>query len=352
MGFLEKKIAAATAPLATTIDQLQTAVGTTEAGSLATVDERAQLIMGQNYPTLEEGEVWPMSCRSNYFAIQLLKGQLAPVIEFVAATDPTLGLRLRIVEADVSRLESQQAADELALASLRAYAEQTHQLAVATEAGLAAEKLENVAQAARLDALDKQQAADRLDIAALQLAQAATEAKATAALSGVEADRLLAQAADAKANQALADAATAKGLAQAAQAKADTASTSAAEAKGLAQTAQAKGEAAQASATTAINNAAAAQAAATAAGARLRTKRVPTVAMPLSGTVTQVITWDVAFPDANYNALPELEGSGLLNQMASVTARTPTTCTVQIKNTLGLLLAAGAGTLTLTALHD
>ena len=183
---------------------------------------------------------------------------------------------------------------------------------------------------------------------------------AQAAQADVEANELvdIAQAAELHAVEAKAVAAQTKADAAQALASGNTVAISAAQTK--ADAAQAKAEAAQAQATAAIAAAAAAQAQATAASTattalagRIRTKRVATPAMAIGGTATMNVVWETPFPDNLYTmSAPALVSGSLLGLAATVTAHSPTGCTVQIKNTLGLVLLAGAGTLELNAIHD
>lgn len=213
------------------------------------------------------------------------------------------------------------------------------------ETALASSQAQASAQAAQLQFLDAKATltasatdANALAITALQTRQGAGEAaqallaaRLTTEDAAIAAAQATATAAQFAASQAQAGAATA-------QAKADADAT-------LALAAQAAAEAAKATATQAL-------AASTALAARFRTKRMVTPGVALGGTMSMAIVWDVPFADDKYNAVAEFEGLALLGLTAVVTNRTATGCTVTSKNVLGLQLLAGAGTVTVTAIHD
>ncbi len=50
-----KELTQATEPIAQSVGDLKTTVGVGQDGALVTVDDRARLIMGQNYPVLDAG---------------------------------------------------------------------------------------------------------------------------------------------------------------------------------------------------------------------------------------------------------------------------------------------------------
>lgn len=168
----------------------------------------------------------------------------------------------------------------------------------------------DAANSARLDALALQEQADALADAALQAYQARAESAQAATQAQV--------------SQAIAAAATA----------------------------QSKAEAAQATATQAQALAQAAQASQALLAARFRVARLASPAIAVGGTGTLQVTWSPAFADDKYSVVAECEGAALLGLEATVTARTATGCTVQLKNSLGLNLALGAGTISLLATHD
>ncbi|TVT43125.1 hypothetical protein FNT36_03260 [Hymenobacter setariae] len=375
-----KELQQAVAPIQTSVAGLQTVVGTNESGVPVNIDDRFRVALGQDFPVLPEGQTWPMSSRSNYFAIQLLKAQFATLNETVNNTFPALSLRLEQTESALAALQAQQDADDLAEVAQDAYAQQTRALALAADAkAVAAQATADAAKAANL--LTDAKAAAALSAAAVAdgkavavQAKADADATATALLQArLTTDEAAIAAAQAKAEQALAAAQAAQTTANTAQAKADADAKAAADAQltanqalalattasNTAASAQTAATNAQASATTAINNAAAAQTTATAAqaattalAAKFREKRVPTNQMALGATITQVVTWDTPFSDDKYSPIAELTGSGVLGLRADVLSWTAATVTVQIKNTLGLVLVAGAGTLIITAKHD
>lgn len=78
---------------------------------------------------------------------------------------------------------------------------------------------------------------------------------------------------------------------------------------------------------------------------------MPTPALALGATVTLDVAWDTPLADANYGVFVSMVGGSLLGLGATVTAQTATGCTIKIKNTLGLVLLAGAGTLEAFAYH-
>lgn len=180
--------------------------------------------------------------------------------------------------------------------------------------------------------------ANSLDIAALQRQAVAAELATAALQARATKDEALLATAQAKADAAQADANVLKMTAAAAQARLDTVATAAA-------TAQTQADAAQLTAATA-------QTGLTALAARFRTKRVATTAVLATGTMKIDVVWDVPFADDKYNAVPEFEGLALLGLVGTITNRTATGCTVSAKNILGLALLAGAGMVTVTAIHD
>jgi len=299
------------APLQQTLSTLQNAVGTGEGAGLQSVDARARLIMGQDYPMLDDGQVWPMSCRNNYFAIAALQVQVQALADTLTARFAEFAPRLDLVQTQLTSVQAQQRADELADQALQAYAQATD--AKATEA-----------QARAAEALAKTQL------------NTAAEASLAAQLG--------------KDEQAIAEA---RARAEAAFALATSATNTAAAAGTQSANAQASATQAISTAAGAQTTATAAQAAVVALAARTRTKRISTPGMAVGATATIKVTWDTPFADSNYTlSAPALVGGTLLGLAASITAQTAADCTVQIKNVLGLVIAAGAGILEVTAVHD
>ena len=193
-----------------------------------------------------------------------------------------------------------------------------------TQAALAANTAADLLRDAKDNLTESAIRANELDIAALKLQATADEAKLTATASAAAA--------------AQATATFARNEAANAQTKAEADATLALAAKAAADAAQATASQAQAALTT--------------LAARFRTKRLPTPQVGIGGTMTFAVVWDTPFADDKYNAVPEFEGLALLGLEGTVSNRTATGCTVTCKNVLGLALAAGAGTLTITAIHD
>lgn len=83
----------------------------------------------------------------------------------------------------------------------------------------------------------------------------------------------------------------------------------------------------------------------------VRTKRVATGGIGGTATATIVVTWDVAFPDANYTVAVTVEqdaaGDGL--RIKRVRTRTATQITVAVENTA---LTSQEGTLHVLARAD
>lgn len=213
------------------------------------------------------------------------------------------------------------------------------------EATLASTQAAQQAQAAQLQFLDAKATltaaateANTLDIAKLQTRQAADEAQQSLLAARLTTDEAAITLAQIAANTAQLAATQAQAKADAAQAKADTNATQTLAAKAAADAAQA--------------TASQAQAAVDKLAGRFRTVRVATPAVGVAGTMSVAITWPVPFADASYNAVAEFEGLAVLGLTAVVTSRTATGCTVTSKNVLDLALLAGAGTLTITAIHD
>lgn len=84
---------------------------------------------------------------------------------------------------------------------------------------------------------------------------------------------------------------------------------------------------------------------------QFQTKRVATGSILANLFSNITVTWDGAFPDANYtiNYAIETSGTGLLG-VDSIVSRTATACVIAVKNLS--LLAANSGTLHITAIHD
>jgi hypothetical protein len=180
--------------------------------------------------------------------------------------------------------------------------------------------------------------AHSLDIAAVQRQVVADELATAALQARATKDEALLATAQAKADAAQADANALKTTAAAAQARLDAVATATT-------AAQTQADAAQLTAATA-------QTGLTALAARFRTKRVATTPVAVGGTMKIDVVWDVPFADDKYNAVPEFEGLALLGLVGTITNRTATGCTVSAKNILGLALLAGAGMVTVTAIHD
>lgn len=213
------------------------------------------------------------------------------------------------------------------------------------EATLASTQAAQLAQAAQLQFLDAKATltasateANTLELAKLQTRQAAAEAQQALLAARLTADEAAITAAQIAANTAQLAANQASAAAATAQAKAD--------ADALAVLA------AKTTADAALLTAGQAGAATDKLAGRFRTVRVATPAVGLGGTMSVAITWAVPFADASYNAVAEFEGLAVLGLTAVVTNRTATGCTVTSKNVLGLALLAGAGTITVTAIHD
>jgi hypothetical protein len=215
-------------------------------------------------------------------------------------------------------------------------------LAEQTVASTQAQGTATAALAAFLDAKDALQdaaiQANALDTLALQKRAAAEELALATLQARATADEALITATKDKADAAQFEATMAKGAAAAAQQKAEAAAAATTTAKAAADAAQATASTAQAGLATLTG--------------RFRTKRLSTPAVAIGGTMKIDVTWDVPFPDDKYNAVAEFEGLGLLGLTAVVTNRTATGCTVVSKNVLGLQLLAGAGMVTVTAIHD
>jgi len=216
------------------------------------------------------------------------------------------------------------------------------ELAERTVASTQAQGAATAALAAFLDAKDTlhEQAthANALDIMVLQK-QAAADELATAALAARATNNEgLITAAQAKADAAQSDTNTLKAGVATVQGKLDTVAAATSAAKVAA-------DAAQLAATNA-------QAGLTALAARFRTKRLATTAVGIGGTMKIDVVWEVPFADDKYNAVPEFEGLALLGLTGTVSSRTAIGCTISAKNILGLALLAGAGTVTITAIHD
>jgi len=215
-------------------------------------------------------------------------------------------------------------------------------LAERTVASTQAQAAATAAQAAFLEQKDKLIEAaihaNSLDIVTFQR-QAVADELATAALQArATKNEALIAAAQAKAEAAQADANALKTNAANAQAKLDTVATGTAAAQLAADAAQLLATNAQAGLATLV--------------ARFRTKRMATTAVGLTGTMKIDVVWEVPFADDKYNAVCEFEGLALLGLTGTISNRTATGCTISAKNVLGLALLAGAGTVTITAIHD
>lgn len=297
--FLKNKIAAEVQPLSTTIGVLQAVVAPGEPGMPPTIDER--LLALRTGITGQDTLIGPgMQNRTSALRLNAIEPQLTALTATVTALSNVvtarfadLGPRLSVAEAAV----------------------------IAVQARVTAEEQATVAQQAKNTANDLADAAR----VAHDVSQDAQLALLTSRATDNETKIIAAQA---KADAAKADAAAAINAAATAAANATAAQTAAAAAQAAAATAQ---------------TAAATQA------ARARTKLVPTPGMALGATATLNVVWDTPFPDAVYAVIPALVGGSLLGLGATVTAQTAAGCTVQIKNTLGLVLLAGAGTLDLFA---
>jgi hypothetical protein len=229
--------------------------------------------------------------------------------------------RLSALELQFAALQNLVSAKFADLASRLQLAEQ---MLTKTQAELAANRAADALADAKDNLLESAVRANTLDLAALKLQALADEALLSSTASAAAAAQFTAS--------------VARSEAQAAQQKADADAVATLAVKAVA-------EAAQASASQA-------QAALAALASRFRNVRVATPAVGITGTMTMAITWPTPFADSNYNAGPEFEGLALLGLEGAVSNRTPTGCTVTAKNILGLALLAGAGTLTVTAIHD
>ena len=283
-------IAAAIAPLVgSTPDPDANAVPADMGGLRALL----RTMLGQ--PQVPTGTDWPMSANRSAKRLTDLEQQFAAFQSLVLAKFTDLTPRLALAEATLA----------------------------SAQAGLAANTAADLLRDAKDSLIESATQANALDIAALKLQVAADEAKLTATASAAAAAQFTATAA--------------RNEAATAQQKADADATAA-----LA--AAAKADAAQATANQA-------QAGLTALAARFRTKQLPTPAVAIGGTMTMNVVWDTPFADDKYNAVPEFEGLSVLGLTAVVTNRTATGCTVTSKNVLGLALLAGAGLVTITAIH-
>ncbi|WP_324671030.1 hypothetical protein [Hymenobacter sp. GOD-10R] len=317
------------------------------------LDERTRRIIGQQ--TLPP-QNWNMANNRSARRLDVVEAILADLA-------PQLALAIRKADAaqadaDANELATQAlevraAADDLADAALLAYAQATEAKATATQLALEANTLADAQDRAYAQATQSQVAAlaaaqDLLKAQATANTQAiaTAQAAANAAQAKADADEVLAKAAQVKAEQALT-------AAQAAQASANTAQASATTAISNAASAATAASAAQSTATAAQTSATAAQTAVAALADRFRSKRISTPAMLIGAEATINVVWDKPFTDNLYTMnKPELVGGSILGLAAQVTAHTAAGCTVKIKNTLGLQLAAGAATLEITALHD
>ena len=269
-------------------------------------------------------------------AIEPIVGQ-APVTGLEDMPQNLNGLRARALALTnrLGLLEQFVTAKFLDMSPRLLLAEQT--LATTASAGRATADL-----AAFLEAkdtlLETAVAANTLDIIAWQKRTAATELALAVLQARAAGDEAQLATVQRLAEAAQLDATLARAAASAMQARAEAAADLATKAKAVADTA--------------ATAAASAQASLTALASRFRSVRVATTAVAVGGTMTIVVVWPTPFADANYNAVAEFEGLGLLGLAAVVTNRTATGCTISSRNVLGLALLAGAGMVTVTAIHD
>lgn len=138
--------------------------------------------------------------------------------------------------------------------------------------------------------------------------------------------------------------------AQAATAKAEAIAAAAADASTKASAAKQEAQQTAAQDATTKTNAVASIAAAT--PSRIRAKRVPVPALAIGAAQAVAVAWDTPFPSTAYTVpTPGVEGPVLLG-LPVVSNRTATGCTVTLKNTGVVALAAGAATLHVLAIHD
>jgi hypothetical protein len=232
-----------------------------------------------------------MSCNRSANRLSALELQFAALQNLVSAKFADLAPRLQLAE----------------------------QMLTKTQAELAANRAADALADAKDNLLESAVRANTLDLAALKLQAVADEALLSSTASAAAAAQFTAS--------------VARSEAQAAQQKADADAVATLAVKAQASASQA-------------------QAALAALASRFRNVRVATPAVDITGTMTMAITWPTPFVDSYYNAVPEFEGLALLGLEGAVSNRTPTGCTVTAKNILGLALLAGAGTLTVTAIHD
>lgn len=249
------------------------------AATTALVQVQDILVNVAGQPNLPGTSDWRMSCRKNALRLDAVEPDLALVKSQVAALlVGDLDPRLALVEAGQRRLVADLNANTL-----------SDQAAAAREV---ARDLKLAAAQASLDALN---------LKAIAGDQASAEIKAAAA--------------------------RAQATAEAAQAKADTATQAAATARDQAIAAR--------------DQAVAAGVAVTSLAARIKTGSVTVPQIGLGTTITVKLTWATPFPTAVYTAVPAAQGLALLGLSADVISQTAADVTIQIKNVLGLAIAAG-----------
>jgi hypothetical protein len=308
--FLASKVAAAisaaTEPLSTDLAAVRQQVDP----DASTVNERLAQLRGarpgQNTPPPAAG--WRMSNNASATRLDVLEPLVQQIQAALSVLTATLGAqfagvaaKLELAQATASQSIANDVANALAAqaADAKAVAAQTRADAANTKADLLKTKADE--QAAATTLLQAHATADEATLASLQTALTTAQQAVT----------------------------TAQGKADAAAALAAQARSDAADAKAAAADAKSTAVAAQASVTT--------------LAARFRAKLVATPAVTLTvGTPqTQRVTWDTAFPDANYEIELTAAGTNLTGVRASYTDKTAAGFTL-------VLLNAGALSLTLT----
>ena len=239
-------------------------------------------------------------------------------------------LRLQASEAATQLLQSQQAAQGNRLALVEQQAAATKTQADVTAASLALTQAQQLKDEQGLAAAQQQLTAAQALATSTAASLATLQARVADDEKALAASQQAAAAADAKA-------VAAQQAASSAQAQATAASTAAAGA-------QTTADAAKASAATA-------QAAATAVGLRFREVlgvAVPAIAIGQVGQVT--VSWSPAFADTAYVVTMQPETSGLLGLVADTLSKTPSSCVLQLKSSLGLAVAVG-GTIGVNIAH-
>lgn len=82
-----------------------------------------------------------------------------------------------------------------------------------------------------------------------------------------------------------------------------------------------------------------------------RAVSISSPAMAIGAAVTVTVTWPVAFADNSYGVSVTPTTAALLGLSGGATTKTATGCIITLKNTLGLALLAGQGTLDIIATH-